>query len=124
MQESFSKAWQNLDRFQYKSAYSTWMYRITVNTCLMHIRSNKKFNIVTTNELPETPEEEYDETAVNTLYKSIQQLTEVDRVLISMVLEDISYKEIGAVMGISENNIGVKVYRIKKELKNLMSKEL
>lgn len=123
VQESFSKVWLHLDSFKGESAYSTWIYRITVNTCLMHIRSKKKYHFENDDQIPEIPTEKSDaEEKVNGLYRAITQLNEIDRVLISMVLEELSYKEIGEVMGISENNIGVKVHRIKRQLKKLMTK--
>ncbi len=123
VQESFSKVWIHLDGFKGESAYSTWIYRITVNTCLMHIRSGKKFQVVHDEQVPDIPTEKNDaEDKVNGLYKAITQLNEIDRVLISMVLEDLSYKEIAEVMGISENNVGVKVHRIKGQLKIIMTK--
>ncbi len=123
VQESFSKVWLHLDNFKGESAYSTWIYRITVNTCLMHIRYSKKYEFVNDEQVPDLPaEKNYAEEKVNGLYSAIAQLNEIDRVLISMVLEELSYKEIGEVMGISENNVGVKVHRIKGQLKTLMTK--
>ncbi len=56
------------------------------------------------------------------LYKAIAQLNEIDRIIISMVLEDVSQKQIGDVLGITENNVNVKVHRIKKQLKEILSK--
>ena len=123
LQESFSIIWQHLDNFKNQSAYSTWMYRITVNTCLMHIRSTKKYKYESREVLPEMPVgEAYQEEAVKELYTAIQQLNEPDRLLISMVLEDVSYKEIGEILGITENNVGVKVHRIKGQIKVFMQK--
>lgn len=123
LQESFSKIWQHLEKFENRSAYSTWMYRITVNTCLMHIRSNQKNSVENRATLPEVPAgETYQEDSLNQLYKSIQQLNEPDRLLISLVLEDVSYKQIAEIMGLRENNVGVKVHRIKGQLKVLMTK--
>src|SRR5690606_32723995 len=120
MQDSFSKVWQHLEDFQNKSSFSTWFYRIAVNTCLMHIRANKNVKFIHTPQLPEPQELPYDETELNKLYAAIVRLNEMDRILISMVLEDISYKEIGEVMGISENSVGVKVHRVKKQLKDIL----
>lgn len=56
------------------------------------------------------------------LYNAIAQLNEIDRIIISMILEDVSQKQIGDVLGITENNVNVKVHRIKKQLKELLSK--
>lgn len=121
MQESFSKIWIHLDSFKKQAAYSTWMFRITANTCLMHIRSTKNKPINYYEKVPDAMvENPKDEGKVNQLYKAIQKLAETERIIISMVLEEISYKEIGEVLGISENSVGVKVHRIKKQLKDLL----
>lgn len=123
LQESFSKVWTHLDTFQNKSEYSTWIYRIAVNTCLNYLRSTKNKRVEFREALPEMREEEIDtETQINHLYIAIKELEQVDRLLISMVLDDISYKEIGTILGISENNVGVKVHRIKKQLKDILTK--
>ncbi|VXB83917.1 RNA polymerase subunit sigma-24 [Flavobacterium sp. 9AF] len=123
LQESFSKVWTHLDTFQNKSEYSTWIYRIAVNTCLNYLRSTKNKRVEFRDALPEMREEEIDvETQINHLYIAIKELEEIDRLLISMVLDDISYKEIGTILGISENNVGVKVHRIKKQLKDILTK--
>ena len=59
---------------------------------------------------------------MNALNKAIGQLVEIDRLIISLVLQEVNYKEIGEVLGISENNVGVKVHRIKGELKKILEK--
>ena len=125
LQDSFSKIWLHLDNFKMECAYSTWMYRITANTCLMHLRSNKTNPIVLQENFRDTTSDvRYSEEPVNELNKAIAQLEEIDRLLISMVLQEVSYKEIGAVLGISENNVGVKVHRIKVQLKKLLEKKV
>lgn len=123
LQESFSKVWTHLDTFQNRSEYSTWIYRIAVNTCLNYLRSTKNKRVEFRDAVPDRKEEEIDtETQINHLYLAIKKLEEVDRLLISMVLDDISYKEIGLILGISENNVGVKIHRIKKQLKDILTK--
>lgn len=125
LQESFTKIWQHLEGFKNQSAYSTWMYRITVNTCLMHIRSNKKKQEESRHVLPEVASgEAYQEEEVNDLYKAIQQLNLPERLLISLVLEDVHYKQIGEILGITENHVGVKVHRVKDQLKIFMTKKI
>lgn len=125
MQECFSKIWINLDKFQQRADIRTWIYRIAANTCLMQIRRQKNNPVGYYEHLQEKPSEELNrekEHQSESLYKAIAQLTEIDRLIISMVLEDLPQKQIGEVLGITENNVNVKVYRIKKQLKELMSK--
>jgi RNA polymerase sigma factor (sigma-70 family) len=125
VQECFSRVWLNLSSFQNRSDYSTWIYRIAANTCLMQLRKEKNNPIEYRGSLKDDSAEEKQEEKEEqsaTLYKAIAQLTEIDRIIISMVLEDVSQKQIGEVLGITENNVNVKVYRIKKQLKDLLSK--
>jgi len=119
MQETFIKVWQNLDKFRNESQFSTWIYRIAVNTCLSYLRTIKRR---TTDELNDTiienyveePSEKQEQIAL--LYKSISQLDENERIIITMVLDEIPYPEIAEVAGISEGNLRVKIHRIKNKL--------
>ncbi len=125
VQECFFKVWINLASFQHRSDYSTWIYRIAANTCLMQLRKEKNNPIEYHENLMDKPSDEKPdekEEQSNILYKAIAQLNEIDRIIISMILEDISQKQIGDVLGITENNVNVKVHRIKKQLKELLSK--
>jgi RNA polymerase sigma factor (sigma-70 family) len=124
MQECFSKVWLNLSNFQNRSDYSTWIYRIAANTCLMQLRREKNNPVEYHQQLKESAAEEHTndrEQQSENLYKAINQLGEMDRLIISMVLEDTPQKQIGEVLGITENNVNVKVYRIKKQLKEILS---
>ena len=125
LQESFSKIWLHLESFKQECSYSTWMYRITANTCLMYLRGNKANPIILQETFKDSANTDpYNEDSINALNKAIGLSQEIDRLLISMVLQEVSYKEIGEVLGISENNVGVKVYRIKIELKKLLEKKV
>lgn len=121
MQECFSKVWMSLDGFQHRSDFSTWIYRIAANTCLMQLRKEKNNPVEYHEQLKDHASEEKNiEQHSESLYKAIAQLAEIDRLIISMVLEEIPQKQIGEVMGITENNVNVKVHRIKKQLKELL----
>ncbi|HMQ78104.1 MAG TPA: RNA polymerase sigma factor [Ignavibacteria bacterium] len=130
-QEIIINIWKNLDKFEGRSAISTWVYRIAVNTSLMHVKKESKRNSVTSEldenslNLAEPPNEDREEKIetgkrIETLYECINELSALDRLIISMVLEDLSYKEIAEVTGLSVNNTGVRINRIKKELFRLM----
>lgn len=125
LQESFSKIWIHLDTFRQECSYSTWMYRITANTCLMYLRTHKK-NPVILQEVnaDHHATESYTEAPVNALIAAITKLDDLERMIITMLLDEVSYKEIAAVLGISENNVGVKVHRIKQQLKRLLSNKI
>tara|TARA_R110002073_G_scaffold123234_2_gene266832 strand:- start:13880 stop:14374 length:495 start_codon:yes stop_codon:yes gene_type:complete len=125
-QEVFIKVWANLDSFKGISSYKTWIYRITVNTCLQLIRKEKKNRSVPieaiSHSFTEEPKRDSSE-ASNRLYKAIGKLNEVDRLLIMMVLEGQEYEDISDVLGIQPTNVRVKIHRIKKRLKNILNHE-
>src|SRR3546814_6370950 len=116
MQETFIKVWQNLDRFRNQSQFSTWIYRIAVNTCLSYLRTAKRratdeLNDSIIENYTEEPSEKQEQIAQ--LYKSIAQLEENERIIITMVLDEVPYPEIDEVAGISEGNLRVKIHRKK-----------
>ncbi len=126
-QEIMINIWKNLGKFEGRSLISTWIYRIAVNTSLMHIQKESKRNlnktelnenIISTTADSNEEKEEKIETGkqIEQLYESINSLASLDRLIISMVLDELSYKEIAEVTGLKVNNIGVRINRIKKEL--------
>lgn len=124
LQEVFIKAWQNLDKFRGDSQISTWLYRIAVNTCLYHLRSQKNKKSVDIDKAIIKKEEETDdkEQQIQLLYKCISELSEADRLIITLLLEEVPYHEIAAVTEISEGNLRVKIHRIKQQLSTIYAK--
>jgi len=116
-QESFIKIWNNLPKFRNESSIGTWIFRITTNTCLRQIQREKK---MPKSELPTDIREELIDTNIERnlqfLYKSIAELPEIERIIISLELEDINQKEIAKITGISTGNVRVKIHRIKEKL--------
>jgi RNA polymerase sigma-70 factor (ECF subfamily) len=115
-QETFIKVWQHLPKFREESSLGTWIFRIAVNTCLGQIRKDKKMP------KSELPKEIFEEILVNNepqvqfLYKCISELPEVERIIISLELEELKQKEIAKIVGLSESNVRVKIHRIKEKL--------
>ncbi|ESU23649.1 sigma-70 family RNA polymerase sigma factor [Flavobacterium saliperosum S13] len=124
LQEVFIKAWQNLDKFRGDSQISTWIYRIAVNTCLYHLRSQKNKKSVDIDKAIIKKEEETDdkEQQIQLLYKCISELSEADRLIITLLLEEVPYNEIAAVTEISEGNLRVKIHRIKQQLSTIYAR--
>lgn len=118
LQETFISVWNNMKDFRAESKWSTWIYRIAVNTCLGYLRKKKPMTINIDHADVITPVEPESsiEQDVQLLYKSISRLAETDRFIIALVLEDKPYEEIAAISGITENNLRVKIFRIKKQL--------
>ena len=120
-QETLINMWKGIDSFREESKISTWIYRVALNTCLLQERKKKR-------QVPKVPltmdvnffeDDSANATQVRQLHQRIGKLGLVDRALVMMWLEGMSYDEIGAVMGISAQNVGVKLFRIKEMLKNL-----
>lgn len=115
-QETFIAVWRNLSSFRNESKISTWIFRIATNNCLRAIEKNKR---VTKVDLPfDLPamHEETQEEKLTFLYNCIAELEEVDRIIISLVLEDVPQAEIASIVGLSTGNIRVKIHRIKEKL--------
>ena len=120
-QETLINIWEGIDSFREKSKISTWIYRVALNTCLMQERKKKK-------EVQKVPlsmdvnffeDEDANIAQVRQLHQRIGKLGLVDRAIVMLWLEDMSYDEIGAIMGITAQNVGVKLFRIKEQLKKM-----
>jgi RNA polymerase sigma factor (sigma-70 family) len=125
-QEVLVHLWKSLDSFEGRSQVSTWVYRITVNTCLGYLRSEKRRKKVLDDAGVETAEiadestgSDQTETDIGHLYACISQLEPVERALVSLYLEDVSTREMAEILGISEVNVRVKLHRVKKSLKEI-----
>jgi RNA polymerase sigma-70 factor (ECF subfamily) len=118
-QEITLQAWNGFKNFRSESKFSTWLYRVAVNTAISFFRKEKsKPSVHLTNELPEHAEETVNnEEKVKALYAAIGSLGKIDKALIMLYLEDYSYEEIGNILGITANNVAVKMNRIKTKLK-------
>jgi len=118
-QEVFIKVWQNLNRFKGESKISTWIYRIALNTCINVLRKSKnKFQTLSINENVAIANEDEPKTEdqLQAMYNCIAKLKPKDRTLVLLVLDQKPYEEISSIMGISENNLRVKIHRIKDKL--------
>ena len=125
-QEILLQLWNSLDNYKGAAKMSTWIYRVAVNTAITYNIRNKRTKF---EELPESvniaDEQEVHakekETQLSQLTRAINQLEEPDRLIISLVLEDLSYKEIAEITGSNTNNIGVRITRIKTRLLKIMN---
>lgn len=118
-QEIFLKVWENLDSFRNESSVSTWIYRITVNTCLLYLRKSSSRKEIRTDIMPQIVLETYSnekEEKLQKMYQCIEKLQEVNRLIILMTLDSMAYPEISKVIGITEETLRVRIHRIKKSL--------
>ena len=122
-QEITLQAWKAVKNFRGDSQFSTWLYRVALNTAITFFKKEKKQATTYTEHFPESLEE-YNpvEEQVQAMYKAISSLSKIDKALVMLYLDDYSYKEMAEVLGITVTNIGVKMNRIKTKLKEETSK--
>lgn len=122
-QEIIYQLWKSYPNFQGKSKITTWMYRIGLNTAMASFRK-PKIKLLYSEGIAEkkTPQEvETDSWREELLFDAIRKLEEDERALIGLYLDNLSYVEIAEVIGISENNVGVRLNRIKTKLKLILN---
>jgi RNA polymerase sigma-70 factor (ECF subfamily) len=123
-QEIFISVWNNLDKFRGASSYKTWIYRITVNTCLQYVKKDRKETPLSKSEIENQTTDKDEEKPIfddiPKLYNAIGQLKKIDRLIIMMVLENQDYISISEVIGIKPINVRVKIHRIKKRLEKIL----
>ena len=118
-QETLIHLWQGFEKFRNESKIETWVYRVTMNTCISMDRKKKSRGerIPLAVDIDLFDENDKDMEQVQMLYKRIQKLGVFDRAIIMLWLENLSYDEIGQIVGISAKNVSVRLVRIREELK-------
>lgn len=123
-QEVCLQIWRSKDSFKGKSEWSSWVYRLSLNVCMTLLKKRKKNGQYFASDAlpPDSIEEEgaFETESLNQLYNAIKRLSEVDRAVILLYLEEKSYQEIADIIGTNSNNIGVRIKRIKERLKKLL----
>ena len=120
-QEVLLNLWRGLEKFAARSDERTWVYRVALNTCISADRKKKRqpktlplktsFNLFA--------DRDEDTRQIDQLHRRIGRLPLADRALVLLWLEELSYEEIGQIMGISAKNVSVRLYRIKEQLKKM-----
>jgi RNA polymerase sigma-70 factor (ECF subfamily) len=125
IQEIVLRLWSNYHQFEGKSSFSTWMYRVAVNTAITFLRKEKRQPILVT-ETENLPELRADDHAseqaqqMKIFYKAVQHLNSIEKALIFYFMEGLSHREIGSQLGITENNARVKLSRTKEKLQQII----
>lgn len=125
-QEITIQLWKNYSKFRGDAKFSTWMYRVALNTAISLYR--KSTRSIKTQDFTDysfkIKAEEYDDTEeiqLKALYGAIHKLNDIDKALIFLYLEDKPYKEISEALGISQVNARVKMNRAKDKLKKILN---
>ncbi len=128
-QEILLQLWRSLPQFEGRASASTWVYRVALNTALGWHRKEgrrraRQLPLSDPEDLPvpglDSAEQLHQREVVERLYAAIRQLPKAEAALVLLYLEDLSYREIAEVLGISENHVGVKLNRARKALGELM----
>lgn len=123
-QEIIIQLWKSFEHFRNESKISTWMYRVALNTALTEKRRNKtKISLSFLDSLKDEKVQEnvmdvYEEN-LNGLYSAIAKLTEIEKAIVMLYLDDKSYEEMEEVLGIRQGNLRVKMNRIKEKLRQI-----
>ena len=125
-QEITIQLWKAYPKFRGDSKFSTWMYRVGLNTAITLYRKNKRR--IKTTEFDalqfKIKAEEYDDTEeeqLKLMYKAVHQLNDIEKALVFLYLEDKDYREISQTLGISEVNARVKMNRVKNKLRTILN---
>ena len=128
-QEIMYQLWRSFTQFKGDSKFSTWMYRVALNTAIAHVR--RSIRTPRSTELTEAAGQAVDmnerinqQEDVERLHAAIQTLTEVDKAIIVLHLEDHSYDEMASITGLTKTNVSVRLVRIKRALKDQLQKTL
>jgi RNA polymerase sigma-70 factor (ECF subfamily) len=121
-QEIVLQLWTSYPNFRNESLNTTWLYRVALNTAISNFRKesrNPERSTISVSELqiPDWPSEN---DAVSMLQKAIEKLSEIEKAIIMLYLEDKSYDEISGIIGITNSNVGVRINRIKSKLEKLI----
>ena len=128
-QEILFQIWRALPKLKDGHFANTWLYRIALNTAISFVRKDKSRRTQVTggdaNELHEVPEnlpsnDPHKNEQLAQMFKAISQLDGLEKAVITLFLEDLSYEQIAGVMGITESNVGVMLHRAKKKLSTLI----
>ena len=118
-QETLVNLWKSMETFRQDSKMETWIYRVALNTCITHDRKKKRARERNPLKMEANLYQDQDAESrqVQILHNRIGKLGLIDRAIVLLWLEDLSYEEIGQIVGITAKHVGVKLFRIKELLK-------
>ena len=119
-QEVLVNLWRGFEGFEGRSNVRTWVYRVALNTCISLDRKRRsRPQMKLSMDINLFEDRDTDTQQVDMLHRRISRLRPFDRAIVLLWLEDLSYEEIGQIVGISEKNVSVRLFRIKEQLKHM-----
>ena len=119
-QEVLVNIWKGFDGFEHRSDIKTWIYRIALNTCISIDRKKRRHATSRLSmDINLFEDRDEDTRQVDMLHKRISRLQPFDRAIVLLWLKDLSYEEIGQIVGISAKNVSVRLFRIREQLKQM-----
>ena len=123
MQEALVNLWKAHGTFRGESQLRSWVWRICVNSCVSYSRKHPLGDKVHAFDFTGLVADEEEDKQVRQLHERIHRLRPFDRALVLLWMEDLSYQEIGEILGITAHNVGTRLYRIKEELRNMSNQK-
>lgn len=124
LQEMMFQLWRSYSSFNGHSKFSTWMYSVCLNTALTYQRKLKKSSsdYLRDEHMQIADADRHEDEMLNQLFQTIATLSPINKALVLLYLEDLSYDEIARITGVSKANVSVRLVRIKRELEEKMKK--
>ncbi len=127
IQEMLYQLWKGYPGFRGNAKFSTWMYRVCLNTAITYLSHTKRnSHLPLSQQFTEIADAENEKPgdAMLMLHKAIENLTQINKAIILLYLEALSYDEIAQITGLSKSNISVRLVRIRKELEKELKKPI
>jgi RNA polymerase sigma-70 factor (ECF subfamily) len=123
-QDIVLQLWRTYPSFRAEAKVSTWLYQVALNNAIARMRKEKRaqqferfddaaFNV---------PDENSSDEILVDMYTAIKQLTEIERAVTMLYMDECSYREIGEILGLTESNVGVKLNKVKMKLRAILNK--
>lgn len=123
-QDTLLNLWESMPKYRGNCSMKTWVFRITLNTCVTTIRkNNRRVNTVSLTELYDSIDgDDERKSTVAEIHECIARLNPIDKAVMMLWLEEESYDEIAVVTGLTRGNVAVRIHRAKEKLKTMITR--
>lgn len=118
VQEILLQAWRAYPRFEGRSKFSTWFYKVALNCALSHKKHNQKRNLIDSEDTFDVSHSAQPVKDYEILYYVIKRLNPVDRMIMTLHLEGYKNMEVAEMLGLSQNHLNVRIHRLKQRISN------